>query len=865
MVSMHTRRSGIYGLGTGLLGLALTPTFAAYAQTQTVDRSTVVIEEVVVTARVREETLQDVPISVSLVSGKTIDEAGIDNLEELATSIPNFTVTQDPIGDKINIRGIFTGEIASLEQSVSTFVDGVNRGRGTQSRFAFLDLERVEVLRGPQGTLFGKNTVGGALNLTTRKPTQTFAANLNAGYETELEETTIAGYISGPVADTLRGRVAFSTSDQREGYIENRFLLDSAPQSENNVVRGILDWDITPSTLLRIRAEYGDFELDGQPFGLRSAGPLAPLLQPFGVASGSLTETASGQTPGSLLDFGSNGIMEGDSREFAATFEQQFANGGSLEVVAAFSALDFQRRLDADFSPLELLGFDDTEDYEQSSLSIRFISPDEGRLRYIAGLYYQDSELSLTGLTSLNTPTVAGLTGASCQAAGLSPADAQQLFLSVAGLAGQTPANAASQLQRAGDAATVRTCTNFGATQLLPTALGRVNTLDQKGDALAAYGQVDVTLTDSLGLTLGLRYTREQKDARQAVFSSNFGTFDPNPALDGPLVALFEATPHDFGRDVLDREENKLNYSLSLQWKVTSDVNAYFSTSTGFKAGGFNFAAFGPTPDEAEFDPEEVRSYELGLKSTLLDGRLRLNAAYFFTSIDDLQVAQFTGGTSFIVQNAAEAEVQGLELDGRLQLSRNFGLSASAAYTDFEFTSFPRAGCNVQQLTALRQSSYDLGTMLRGDGDPTNDAAAFTAQLLGSNQTLRDCSALGINDLKGRTTEQVPEYTAQFGVDYRMELGNFVIDTLADVVWNDEQFRQTDLDPQTKSGSFAKTNLSLGFSRPGGSWKAMLVGRNIFDKKTFSYANDTPLLDNARQQIVDRPRTIKLQLQYDFK
>ncbi len=854
---MNTHRK--IGLGSLLLLNGLATMVTAYGQN-------VIVEEVVVTARAREETLQDVPISVSLVSGKTIDETGIDNLEELATSVPNFTVTQDPIGDKINIRGIFTGEISSLEQSVSTFVDGVNRGRGTQSRFAFLDIERVEVLRGPQGTLFGKNTVGGALNLTTRKPTSTFDANLNAGYETELEETTIAGFASGPLTDSLRGRVAFSTSNQEEGYIENRFYNKSTPNSENNVVRGTLDWDVSSSALLRLRAEYGDFELDGQPFALRTAGPLEPLLnQQFGVRGGSLTETAIGQTPGSPLEIGSSGIMDGDTQEFSATYQQKFDNGSSIEVIGALSELDFKRRLDADFSPLDLLGFDDTEDYKQTSLSVRFLSSGEGRLRYVTGLYYQQVDLELTAFTSLNTPTAGAVSGQGCQAAGLSAADARQLFASVAGLGGQTPADAAAVLRRAPNAAAINACTTFGATQTLPLPLSRVNTLDQDGDAVAIYGQADYDLAEKWQLTLGLRYTREQKDARQVVFGSDFGTMTPNAALTLPLAVLFEASPHDFGRDVLDREENKLNYSASLQWKINPDLNAYLSTSSGFKAGGFNIAAFGPSPDEAEFEPEEVVSYELGLKTTLLDGAAQLNAAFFFTNIEDLQVAQFTGGTTFIVQNAAEAEIKGLELDGRWRLTKNFGLSASAAYTDFEFTSFPQAGCNVQQLLTLRQSSFDQGTALLNDGNPANDAAGFAAQLLGSNQTLRECSALGINDLKGRTTEQVPEYTAQFGVDYRLELGDFQLDTIADIVWSDEQFRQTDLDPQTKSASFAKTNLSLGFTRSGAPWKVMLVGRNIFDKKTFSYANDTPLLDTARQQIVDRPRTVKLQLNWDFQ
>jgi len=824
------------------------------------------IQEMIVTSRAREEALQDVPISVSLVSGDMIDEGGIRNLEDLANSVPNFTVTQDPIGDKINIRGIFTSEVPSLEQSVSTFVDGVNRGRGTQARFAFLDLERVEVLRGPQGTLFGKNTVGGALNLITRKPTTDFAASFNAGFEPELEETTVGGFLSGPLSDTVRGRLAYAGSDQNEGFIENTFYGESTPTSRNNSVRGILDLDVTPKTLLRLRTEYQDFDFDGQPLALRSAGLLAPLLQSFGVKSGSLTRTAIGQAPGGPLDTGSNGTMEGDSQEVALTLEQGFESGASLEIVGAFSALDFKRRIDVDFSPLDLVGFDDSEDYEQTSFSLRFLSPDEGRVRYVAGLYYQQVDLELAALTSFNPVAAQNFFIPVCQAAGLSPADAAQLTLSTLGINGQTPADAASQLARAGSAAVVENCGTLGASLVLPAPLARANSLSQEGEALAVYGQADIDLTSNLQLTVGLRYTVEDKEARQTLFASTFGVRQPIPNPDlNTLAALglfLEATPHDFGPDLLDRSENKVTYSASLQWAVTDQVNTYLSTSSGFKAGGFNSVAFGPDPANAEFDSEEVTAYELGVKTKLLDGKATFNAAFFFTEIEDLQVAQFSGDASFIVQNAAEAEVQGVELDARFQLSKDLGLSFAAAYTDFEFTAFPNAGCTTQQLQGLRQAAYDLGAAQIAAGNP----AGFTTQLLGSIQTLQNCAALKINDLRGRTAEQVPEYTAQLGIDYHLEFANgFAIDTLAEVVWNDRQFRQTDLDPVTESASFAKTNLSLSLYRMGTPWTLMLVGRNIFDKETFSYANDTPVFENARQQIVDRPRTVKLQLQYDFE
>jgi iron complex outermembrane recepter protein len=515
------------------------------------------------------------------------------------------------------------------------------------------------------------------------------------------------------------------------------------------------------------------------------------------------------------------------------------------------------------------VGFEDNEDYEQTSFSLRFLSSDKGRVRYVAGLYYQQVDLKLDSLTSFNPTAAVPVLDPLCRAAGLTPDDALLLSFASVNFMGVTPSLVAPLLARAGNAAAVESCVTYGAIIALPQPVSRFNQLNQDGEASAVYAQADFDVTKSLQFTLGVRYTIEDKEARQTVTGTNFGTRIPysDPALDLSLLTFLEAVPHDFSKDQLHRRENKVTYSASLQWAVSDDLNAYLSASSGFKAGGFNIGALGASPAQAEFDPEEVMSYELGVKTALFNGRAQLNAAYFFTEIEDLQVAQFTGDASFIVQNAAEAEVQGLELDARLQVTRNLGVTAAASYTDFEFTSFRTAGCTVQQLQALRQSSYDLGKAQLADGNPNNDADAAATQLLGSFQTLQNCSAAGINDLKGRTAEQVPDVTAQLGVDYHLEFGrgSFAIDTVAEVVWNDSMFRQTDLDPATRSGSFAKTNLSLSFYRPGRPWTLMLIGRNIFDKQTFSYANDAPLLDTVRQQIIDRPRTVKLQLQYDFQ
>jgi outer membrane receptor protein involved in Fe transport len=181
------------------------------------------LEEIEVTAQMRVESLQDVPIAVSAVGGDKIADARIMRIEELKNYVPALFMTETAIGNNISIRGIFSGVNPGFEQSVGTYVDGVYRGRSQQARAPFLDLERVEVLRGPQSILFGKNSVGGALNITTARPTDEFEAMVSALYEPRYNERELAAHVSGPFTQRLRGRLAASYRET-DGYVENATL-----------------------------------------------------------------------------------------------------------------------------------------------------------------------------------------------------------------------------------------------------------------------------------------------------------------------------------------------------------------------------------------------------------------------------------------------------------------------------------------------------------------------------------------------------------------------------------------------------------------------------------------------------------------
>lgn len=785
-----------------------------------------VLEEIVVTASKIEQNLQDVPVSVSAVSGEKINTLGIQRAEELSALIPNFSVQQDPIGDKINIRGIQSGNNAGLEQSVSTFVDGIYRGRGVQSRFAFLDVERIEVLRGPQGTLFGKNTIGGAVSIVSAKPTEEFEGALTGIYTFEnVDEYEGRGYISGPLSDSVRGRLAFQWRDISEGYIDNIFYNESSPQLNETALRGTLDWDFSDNTLITAKIEIADFDLQGQNFSTIESGPIAG----FGLAENTYDQANMGSID-PVLDFGSSGNHEGDILESSVIVKTQM-DSGELTSILSYSEYDFQRLCDCDFSLLDLIRFDDGEEFDQTSFEIRYASDNDGAFQYITGAYFHDNSLYADADTYFNVrgstqgdlaiDTVLNL---GCQGAGNDPGDRNCI---VAGLV-----------------------STFDGTPLEYVDFNRYHFLDQDDTVAAVFFQGTYDINETTRASLGIRYTTEEKDAVQAAYAADYGTRNRNDVVGNeslyagaaaglqPFLTIAEAVNHS---NDLNRKENSLTWSGNLQWDYSDDTLLYASVATGFKAGGFNTFAFTADPDEAEYEEEEVLSFELGAKMSLLDDAAELNIAIFHSEFDDIQTALFTGSASFIVQNASAATSEGIEFDGRWAVSNNLLAYGGLAFVNFEFDDFPNAGCYAEQLLQFR---------------------ADTASPLA---TLQECGAAGINDLGGQTSENTPEFSATLGLQHTLAVGGqYQLFSSLDLIYQDEQYRQADLDPVSLDDAFLKANLALSFGPNDGAWDLALIVKNLTDEETFSYANDTPLVDGARQFIPDRPRTVGLSANYRF-
>lgn len=334
------------------------------------------VGEVLVTARKRTERLQDVPISVNVTSGEELASQDVRNLEALSGSVPNLHIQATPGNNAIYIRGIGSspGNLA-FEQSVGLFVDGAYAGRGRQFAAPFLDVASVEVLRGAQGALFGKNTAAGAINITSNGPTAsrqmattvTGTVDGDNGYE-------VTQIVSGPITDKLLVRLAGKYSDN-EGWLENKTTGDHNPGREDLIGRAVIDYLASDTLSFRLKVEGASQDLTGQPMS--------------SVAPGDAKSFTRATTPG-VPDFdNANGFNS------VLTINKDFANGVTLTAITAYSAFDYDKQIDSDFTINPLLRTTFQEEFNQVSQEVRLTSPNDGPLTWIVGAYAHRNEIDM--------------------------------------------------------------------------------------------------------------------------------------------------------------------------------------------------------------------------------------------------------------------------------------------------------------------------------------------------------------------------------------------------------------------------------------------------------------------------------------
>lgn len=620
------------------------------------------LEEVMVTAQKRPQSLRDVPLSVNALSGEKIESAGITNIETMADYIPSFNMTQTGIGTNIAIRGISSGVNQGFEQSAAQFIDGIHYGRAQLSRAPFLDLERVEVLRGPQSILFGKNSTAGAISITTAKPGDEFEAKISALYEPEHGEQDIRMVFSSPLSDTVSIRLAVLDSSI-DGYFENTTLGRDESGDESRVVRATLQWKPSDLWDITLKVEDGSFDSNGRnievvkPVGGSYANALA-----FFTKGQYLLDTTHDWNRQSNGDYSYN-----DTENVTLNIERELGDH-TLTSVTGYNAYTYQELCDCDFTGASGFNILSDEDYSQVSQELRLASSEDQTVSYIGGLFFQASDLKFHDTV--------GVPGDSFIATAFSS------------LLGATAAN------------------------LLRNASSQRD-FEQETELAAVFAQATWNFTDLSRVILGARYTQETKEAsRHQYHVSNTGVELPQGTTTQPYNVIwsqFKIDPHQINGD---RDESGFTPQITFQHDLNSTDMLYASYTTGYKSGGFDVRA-NAAPNELdgiypgiegtwEFEEEKVRNFELGGKFVMADGAAELNIAAFRSEFEDMQTSQFDGSLSFNVTNAGEAVVQGLEIDGRWALMDNVLLRGGAAYIDFEYTDFPNSQCYFGQPAAER-------------------------------------------------------------------------------------------------------------------------------------------------------------------
>ena len=830
------------------------------------------LEEVVVTAQKKVESLQDVPISVVAMQGRTNSASGHPKYDA-AVGLRAQSAYCDRSGEHqyLHARGRLWQQPGLRAVRRHVHVDGIYMGRGRQYRNAFLDLERVEILRGPQGTLFGRNTVAGAVSVITASPT--IGEDLNGAISVAAESYNgflTEGHIGSDITDTLAMRFAFKYRES-DGWIDNKYLNEDEPNIEDTTYRLTTVWQ--PTDELDVNFKYG--HSDEKRTGSTAATWLyldeaqrneyVPNRGPFAVAAYSATDANFPQLAveagqdftayrdnnyGSLDYVGLGRKPDGDKGDVnnVAMAVNYDLDGYMITSISGYTDYHVTSGADVDWLPLRFIARDDDEKFDQWSQELRIQSPGGDFIDYTAGLYYDTSTLENSRLVQVDG-TLQNLFGTipTCQL--------------VAGF----PCTPIGELL--GFESLVPAVTDpLGA--YTTNQLGRNHFYKLESESYAAFAQGMINITEEITLTLGVRYTKETKDVQSTQFltddTSGYDAPGDSFYLGQVQATQFNTYAYDYKQN---RETDDWLPSAVLQWNYSDDSMLYASFSQGFKSGGFTGAddgqpdnlpiaawpcvaipgatsqddtvdissCYDPTnpSDDFQFEDETVDAFEIGGKHQLLDGGMTFNWAAFYSKYDNLQTAIFKG-VGFGVTNAGSVDIKGIEVETRWAATDNLILGANLAYLDATYGEFKEAPCTAVQLDANPQCGVD---------GPTNVLNTF-------------------NDLDGENTLYASDYSASVTWDFVYPLSTMDTFISGEANYRSKFFSNGDNDPFDQIDSFTKVNLRVGVRTE--SWELTAYSRNVFDEAALSQSFDVPVLSGSHAWVMDEGRVLGLRAAYMF-
>jgi iron complex outermembrane receptor protein len=831
-------------MSAGLMALA----GGAHAQTQT-KTGEITVDEVIVTAEKRTESLQDVPVAVSAYTAETRQLIGISTIQDLANFTPGLSFSGSQ--DRVFIRGV--GRQTNTNGSdpgVATYTDGVYDASTRSVSASDFFVERVEVLRGPQGTLYGRNSIGGAINAISKRPTDSFSGELRATAG-DYGVLNLEGAVSGPITDGLRARLAGARYNQDEGYFTNvSGGPDEGGVGERTYAELQLEADLGPDLTAWVKIFTGAADTNDR--ATNYVGNYDASLYPpnsiipgsaFGyttvgfVASGPATNPANNDVR-SINTNTPNRQKLSDNVGIAAdfvwalpSFDVRYIGGYQTYVFTSLSDLDdtsmksYTVPLAPGFSvcafliagctatrisPSQAFGY--VEDKSFGSSEINISSNGDGAFQWIAGVYYYAEELE--------------------QQSHFQAPDLIQL---------RAPANGPAN--PSGDFVTA------------------LSTLETR--SAAAFGQVDWSLTDTLKVTAGLRYTRDEKSGFEALRVVCFGCggLSPDqygtstPALDvtastvsftpAPGVSSTVTTDPTTGmaRRGLSGEWNATTGAVGLEWTPDSDTLAFIKVSRGYKAGGFNAGGITPLP---KTNPEYIDAFELGYKRNF-GSRLQINTALYNYKYDGLQIPLTVTTSAGIALtqffNLEESTSYGAEVEAIWRPIDPLRLSLSYGYAQSEIN---EACCFIDGV----------------DPNANEPGANPVGPLVGGQQP---------QSLKGQQLPQTPQNKIAFSASYDIDFSAGTLTLSGNYTWRDDTYQGVFNREYTLAPAFDRVDLRVVWTEANDRYRVIAFVRNAFDEEGYDNADGRRLASPPAAADtfgvvygITPPRTVGLQLQYRF-
>lgn len=605
------------------------------------------IEVIVVTAQKRVENIQEVPISIASFNGERIERMALRQLNEIAEFVPNLKMSQtNDFSSSITIRGVgSSSRNIGFDARVGLYLDGVYIGQSPAHNQDLLDLERIEVLRGPQGTLFGKNNVAGSINLITKKPEDELSGNVAVSVG-NYDLRQYSASLNTPINDDIAAKFSINQY-KRDGYIENIATGSWLNEQDSYSYRGQIRVNLSDNIEL-------NFAIDGLKSD-RLSFDGDPITNTLGTAKN--TESPEKHKVSFDIDPHEERDISGES----LTIDWELNNNFIVKSITGHRNSSINYINDFDFSVQSVSFLDYEDDYKQWSQELQLVSP-ESNFQYVAGLYYFQQDAYTKRLPNVGDETLSLFTGVprSVFEQGASFSDPTSIFMLAA---------------------------------FHPGVLSTIGNVDTTSYSM--FFNSNYQLNKEFTLDLGFRYSTEKKSVDWTISS-----IDPQTNI--PVIPVFKLAN---GHVIDERTDHDFSPLISLNYHVNRDVNAYIKYSTGYKSGGYNvdFLTQAQLDVGIEFDKETVKSYEMGLKGDLFNHKMRFSSAIFYAKYDDYQINQLinlaAGTTALSIRNAAKVESYGAELDLTYQLTENIRMNAAIGLLDAKFDKFPAGGSNGEDLS----------------------------------------------------------------------------------------------------------------------------------------------------------------------